>query len=41
MNWIRSFIFVIWLYGSMAMIGLVLWPLVVFNERHVWTALRS
>jgi 1-acyl-sn-glycerol-3-phosphate acyltransferase len=41
MNWIRSFIFVIWLYGSMAVIGLVLWPLVVFNERHVWTALRS
>jgi 1-acyl-sn-glycerol-3-phosphate acyltransferase len=41
MNWLRSFIFVIWLYGSMAVIGLVLWPLVVFNERHVWTALRS
>lgn len=41
MNWIRSFIFVIWLYGSMAVVGLVLWPFVVFDERHVWTALRS
>ncbi|MEZ5970828.1 MAG: lysophospholipid acyltransferase family protein [Hyphomonadaceae bacterium] len=41
MNWIRSFIFVIWLYGSMAAIGLALWPLVVIDERHVWTALRS
>ncbi len=41
MNWIRSFIFVIWLYGSMAVVGLALWPLVVLDERHVWTALRS
>ena len=41
MNWIRSFIFVIWLYGLMAVVGLALWPLVVLDERHVWTALRS
>lgn len=41
MNWLRSFIFVIWLYAAMAVVGLVLWPLVVFDERHVWTALRS
>ena len=25
----------------MAVIGLALWPFVVMNERHVWTALRS
>ena len=41
MNWLRSFVFVIWLYAAMAVVGLVLWPLVVFDERHVWTALRS
>ena len=41
MTLIRSFIFVIFFYASMAVVGLVLWPLVVFDERHVWTALRS
>lgn len=41
MRLIRSIIFVIWLYGSMAVVGLVLWPFVLMNERHVWTALRS
>lgn len=41
MNLIRSIIFVIWFYGSMAAIGLALWPFVIFDERHVWTALRS
>ncbi len=41
MTLIRSIIFVIWLYGSMAVIGLALWPFVVFDERYVWTALRS
>jgi 1-acyl-sn-glycerol-3-phosphate acyltransferase len=41
MTLIRSFIFVIWFYGSMAVVGLSLWPLVVIDERHVWTALRS
>jgi 1-acyl-sn-glycerol-3-phosphate acyltransferase len=41
MTLIRSFIFVIWFYGSMAVVGLSLWPLVVMDERHVWTALRS
>jgi 1-acyl-sn-glycerol-3-phosphate acyltransferase len=41
MRLIRSIVFVIWLYGSMAVVGLSLWPLVIFDERHVWTALRS
>lgn len=41
MTLLRSIIFVIWLYGSMAVIGLALWPFVLMNERHVWTALRS
>ncbi|MGD9967797.1 MAG: lysophospholipid acyltransferase family protein [Hyphomonadaceae bacterium] len=41
MRLIRSIIFVIWLYGSMAVIGLALWPFVLADDRHVWTALRS
>lgn len=41
MNWIRSFIFVIWLYGSMAVVGLTHWPFVLMDDRHVWTALRN
>lgn len=41
MNFLRSIIFVIWLYASMAVIGLTLWPFVVANEKHVWTALRT
>jgi 1-acyl-sn-glycerol-3-phosphate acyltransferase len=41
MRLIRSIVFVIWLYGSMAVVGLSLWPFVLFDERHVWTALRS
>jgi 1-acyl-sn-glycerol-3-phosphate acyltransferase len=41
MTFIRSILFVIWLYGSMAVIGIGLWPLVIVDERHVWTALRT
>jgi 1-acyl-sn-glycerol-3-phosphate acyltransferase len=41
MNWLRSIVFVIWLYGSMAVIGIGLWPFVLADERHVWTALRA
>ncbi|MBL8536101.1 MAG: 1-acyl-sn-glycerol-3-phosphate acyltransferase [Hyphomonadaceae bacterium] len=41
MRLLRSLLFVIWLYASMAVIGIGLWPLVVFDERHVWTALRT
>lgn len=41
MRLIRSFIFVIWLYGSMAVIGLSLWPFVLMDDRYVWVALRS
>lgn len=38
---IRSIIFVIWLYGSMAVVGIGLWPFVLADERKVWVALRS
>lgn len=38
---LRSVLFVIWLYGSMAVVGIVLWPFVLADDRHVWTALRS
>lgn len=41
MSYIRSVIFVIWLYGSMAVVGLTLWPFVLMNDRFVWVALRS
>jgi 1-acyl-sn-glycerol-3-phosphate acyltransferase len=37
----RSIVFVIWLYGTMAVIGLALWPFVLADDRHVWTALRT
>lgn len=40
MRLIRSLIFVVWLYGSMATLGVVMWPFVLADERHVWTALR-
>jgi len=40
MRLLRSLIFVVWLYGSMAVIGLVLWPFVAMDDRHVYTALR-
>jgi len=41
MNLLRSIVFVIWLYASMAVVGLTLWPFVLMDDRHVWTALRS
>lgn len=41
MRLIRSVLFMLWLYASMAVVGLSLWPFVVFDDRHVWTALRS
>ena len=41
MKLIRSIIFVIWLYGSMAVVGLAMLPWVAADERHVWTALRA
>jgi len=41
MRLIRSIIFVIWLYATMAVIGLALWPFVLIDDRYVWTALRS
>lgn len=40
MRLLGSFIFAIWLYLSMAVVGLVLWPFVLMNEKHVYTALR-
>jgi 1-acyl-sn-glycerol-3-phosphate acyltransferase len=41
MRLIRSVIFVIWLYAAMALVGLSHWPLVLIDDRHVWTALRN
>lgn len=41
MKLIRSIIFVIYLYGAMAVIGVVLWPFVLMDDRYVWVALRS
>jgi 1-acyl-sn-glycerol-3-phosphate acyltransferase len=41
MTFLRSVLFVIWLYATLVVIGIGLWPLVVFDERHVWTALRT
>jgi 1-acyl-sn-glycerol-3-phosphate acyltransferase len=38
---LRSILFAVWLYGSMAVIGIGLWPFVLADDRHVWTALRS
>lgn len=38
---LRSILFVAWLYGSMAVIGIGFWPFVLADERHVWTALRT
>ncbi|HYD89413.1 MAG TPA: lysophospholipid acyltransferase family protein [Vitreimonas sp.] len=40
MKLLRSFIFAVWLYASMAFVGLVLWPFVLMDDRHVYTALR-
>jgi 1-acyl-sn-glycerol-3-phosphate acyltransferase len=41
MKLLRSIVFVIWLYGSMAVLGLVMLPWVAADERYVWTALRA
>lgn len=41
MRLIRSFIFAVWLYLSMALVGLSHWPFVLMDDRHVWTALRN
>lgn len=40
MKLLRSFIFAVWLYASMAVVGLVLWPFVLADDKHVYTALR-
>jgi 1-acyl-sn-glycerol-3-phosphate acyltransferase len=41
MRLLRSIVFATWLYGSMVVIGLGLWPFVLADDRHVWTALRA
>jgi len=41
MKLIRSILFVIWLYGSLAVIGIGMWPFVLMDDRNVYTALRS
>ena len=40
MRLLRSFIFAVWLYASMAVVGLVLWPFVLMDDKHVYTAQR-
>ncbi len=40
MKLLRSLIFVVWLYGAMAVIGLALWPFVLADDKYVYTALR-
>jgi len=41
MRLVRSIIFVIWLYATMAAIGVGMWIPVMLDDRHVWTALRA
>jgi 1-acyl-sn-glycerol-3-phosphate acyltransferase len=41
MKLLRSIVFVIWLYGSMAVLGIALLPWVAMSDRYVWTALRA
>jgi len=41
MRLVRSIVFVIWLYASMAVVGIGLWIPVLIDDRHVWTALRA
>lgn len=41
MKLIRSILFVIWLYGALAVIGIGMWPFVLMDDRYVYTALRS
>jgi len=40
MRLIRSIIFVIFFYGSMAAIGIAMWPFVLADSSNVWRALR-
>lgn len=41
MRLIRSIIFVIFFYGSMAAIGVTMWPFVLADSSNVWRALRA
>jgi 1-acyl-sn-glycerol-3-phosphate acyltransferase len=41
MKLLRSIIFVIWLYGSMAVIGVALLPWVALDDKYVWVGLRN
>lgn len=40
MKFIRSILFVIWFYATMAVIGIVMWPFVLADDANVWRALR-
>lgn len=40
MKLIRSILFVIWFYATMAAIGIVMWPFVLADDANVWRALR-
>lgn len=37
---VRSYVFAVWLYVSMGFVGLVLWPFVLADDKHVYTAQR-
>jgi 1-acyl-sn-glycerol-3-phosphate acyltransferase len=41
MKLLRSIVFVVWLYATMAIVGIGMWPLVMADERNVWRALRT
>jgi 1-acyl-sn-glycerol-3-phosphate acyltransferase len=41
MKLLRSLLFVIWLYGSMAVIGIALLPWVAADDTYVWVGLRT
>jgi 1-acyl-sn-glycerol-3-phosphate acyltransferase len=41
MKLLRSVLFVIWLYGSMGVVGVTMWIPVMLDDRYVWTALRA
>jgi len=41
MKLLRSIVFVVWLYGSMAVIGIAMLPWAAADEKYVWVALRA
>lgn len=41
MKLLRSWLFAIWLYATMGLIGVAWWIPVMLDDRYVWTALRT